>query len=139
MSERRFSRKNMTEINVTPLVDVSMSLLIIFMVTAPMIQQGVKVDLPKAAAKTIESGQEKLVLTLKADKSIYLAEVPIPLEELQDKIRYNPRIQSDGELYLHADRKLDYGFVVDIMARIQEAGVTKLGMITDPGGQADEN
>ena len=79
------------------------------------------------------------MLTLKADKSIYLAEVPVPLEELQDKIRYNPRIQSDGELYLHADRKLDYGFVVDIMARIQEAGVTKLGMITDPGGQADEN
>ncbi len=139
MSERRFNRKNMTEINVTPLVDVSMSLLIIFMVTAPMIQQGVKVDLPKAAAKTIESGQEKLVLTLKADKSIYLAEVPVPLTELQDKIRYNPRIQSDGELYLHADRSLDYGFVVDIMARIQEAGVTKLGMITDPGGQADEN
>ena len=138
MAEKRFQRKNMTEINVTPLVDISMSLLIIFMVTAPMIQQGVKVDLPKAAAKTIESGQEKLVLTLKADKSIYLAEVPIPLEELQDKIRYNPRIQSDGELYLHADRNLDYGFVVDIMARIQEAGVTKLGMITDPGGSANE-
>ncbi len=138
MAEKRFQRKNMTEINVTPLVDISMSLLIIFMVTAPMIQQGVKVDLPKAAAKTIESGQEKLVLTLKADKSIYLAEVPIPLEELQDKIRYNPRIQSDGELYLHADRRLDYGFVVDIMARIQEAGVTKLGMITDPGGSANE-
>ena len=138
MLKQRFTRKNMTEINVTPLVDVSMSLLIIFMVTAPMIQQGVKVDLPKAAAKTIESGQEKLVLTLKADKSIYLAEVPVPLAELSDKIRYNPRIQSDGELYLHADRTLDYGFVVDIMARIQEAGVTKLGMITDPGGHEEE-
>lgn len=135
---RRGSRPSMTEINVTPLCDISMSLLIIFMVTAPMIQQGVKVDLPKTEAAAIESGQEKLVLTLKADKTIYLADTQIPYEELFDKVKFNPRIQQDGELYLHADRHLDYGFVVDIMAKIQEAGVTKMGMITAPSASSEQ-
>lgn len=130
-------RPNMTEINVTPLCDISMSLLIIFMVTAPMITQGVKIDLPKTTAKSIDADQEKLILAIKADKSLYLGDSPVKLEELVDKVRFNPRIQEDGELYLHADRHLDYGYVVDIMAKIQEGGVTKLGMITDPSSTGE--
>ncbi len=125
----------MSDINVTPLVDVMLVLLIIFMVTAPLITQGVKVDLPKTQAAAIEGDEKRLVLTLKADKSIYIGtndENPIPYESLETKLKTNARLQANPELYLHADRTLEYGFVVDIMAIIKRAGVTKLGMVTDP-------
>jgi len=99
-------RRAMTDINVTPLVDVMLVLLIIFMVTAPLIQSGVKVDLPRAQAQQMEHAEEKLVL--------------------------NARVQKDKEIYLQADRSLPYGLVVQIMATARRAGVESLGMITEP-------
>lgn len=129
------SRRAMSEINVTPLVDVMLVLLIIFMVTAPLITQGVDVELPKTRAAPLEGTEDKLVLTLTKEKSIYLGkrrENAIPLEELEAKLGANARIQQDKELYLHADRSLEYGFVVDVMATIRRAGVERLGMVTDP-------
>ena len=129
------SSKTMADINVTPLVDVMLVLLVIFMVTAPLITQGVEVDLPQTAAEPLEGTDKKMVLTLTQNKQIFIgsnAENPIPLEELETKLKHNERIKKDRELYLHADRKLEYGFVVDVMTRVKRAGVEKMGMVTDP-------
>jgi biopolymer transport protein TolR len=129
-------RQALTEINVTPLVDVMLVLLIVFMVTAPLIQQGVEVKLPEAKAEPVNAEEEKLVLSVKEDRSIWLGTNDKParlaLEELEEKLRANARIARDHELYLMADRALPYGFVVEVMAAVQRAGVTNLGMITNP-------
>jgi biopolymer transport protein TolR len=134
------NRGTMSDINVTPLVDVMLVLLIIFMVTAPLISQGVEVDLPKTQAQPLEGTDKKLVLTLTKDKQIFIGtnrDNPIPNNLLEEKLKANVRVQTEGELYIHADRNLPYGFVVDIMARVREAGVRKLGMVTDPLNPAD--
>jgi biopolymer transport protein TolR len=125
-------RRAMTDINVTPLVDVMLVLLIIFMVTAPLIQSGVKVDLPKASAQQMEHSEEKLVLTITRDRRIFLGDAEIRGDQLEQKLAANARIQKDKELYLHADRSLPYGQVVEVMAVARRAGVENLGMITDP-------
>jgi len=125
-------RRQMTDINVTPLVDVMLVLLIIFMVTAPLIQSGVKVDLPRAQAQQMEHAEEKLVLKVTRDRKIFLGDVQIPPDQLETKLASNARVQKDKELYLHADRSLPYGQVVEIMAVARRAGVESLGMITDP-------
>ncbi len=129
-------RQSLSEINVTPLVDVMLVLLIIFMVTAPLIQQGVEVKLPEARAKTIDAEEQKLVLSVKADRTLYLGTsedaARIPFERLEDKLRANVRAMKDRELYLMADRTLPYGFVVEVMATVQRAGIVNVGMITNP-------
>ncbi len=129
-------RQTLTEINVTPLVDVMLVLLIIFMVTAPLIQQGVEVSLPEARAKAVDAEEQKLVLSIKSDKSLYLGSsedaARIPFDALEDKLRANTRAMKDRELYLMADKTLPYGYVVDVMATVQRAGITNVGMITNP-------
>ncbi len=122
----------MSEINVTPLVDVMLVLLIIFMITAPLIQQGVKVDLPEAKAAPVEATDKKLVLSIDSAQKVYIGEAEVALAELEQKLRANAKAQADKELYLHADRNIPYGTVVEVMAAAQRAGVTNLGMITDP-------
>ena len=126
------SRRAMTDINVTPLVDVMLVLLIIFMVTAPLIQSGVKVDLPRASAQQMEHSEEKLVLRITRDRRVYIGDVEIRGGDLEVKLRTNARVQKDKELYLQADRSLPYGSVVEIMAVARRAGVESLGMITEP-------
>jgi biopolymer transport protein TolR len=129
-------RQTLTEINVTPLVDVMLVLLIIFMVTAPLIQQGVEVNLPDARAKPVKAEDQKLVLSIKADRSLWLGttedSAKIPLDDLEAKLKANVRVQKDKEVYLMADKNLPYGFVVDVMATLQRAGVVNMGMITNP-------
>src|SRR5512137_173638 len=111
-------------------------LLIIFMVTAPLIQQGVEVNLPEVKAQAVKADEQKLVLSVRADKTLWLgtddkpAQVALP--DLEDKLRANARVSRDHELYLMADRALPYGYVVEVMAAVQRAGVTNLGMITNP-------
>jgi len=126
------ARRAMADINVTPLVDVMLVLLIIFMVTAPLIQSGVKVDLPKASAQPMEHSEEKLVLKVTRERRVFLGDVEIDPAQLEEKLSTNARVQKDRELYLHADRSLPYGQVVEIMATARRAGVEALGMITEP-------
>ncbi len=125
-------RSTMSEINVTPMVDVMLVLLIIFMVTAPLIQQGVKVNLPQAKAAPIDAEEKKLVLTVDAAQKVYIGDAEVALEELEAKLRANTKAQADKEVYLHADRQIPYGVVVEVMAATQRAGISGVGMITDP-------
>lgn len=142
MSSGGSGRQTLTEINVTPLVDVMLVLLIVFMVTAPLIQQGVEVNLPQTRAQQVKAEEQKLVLSIKSDKSIYLGtdEKParVTFDNLEEKLRANVRVARDRELYLMADRSLPYGYVVEVMAAVQRAGVTNLGMITNPNPSKKE-
>ena len=122
----------LTEINVTPLVDVMLVLLIIFMVTAPMLQTGVDVDLPEAKAQTIPDDEGKLILTVTKDKRVFLGKLQIPWDDVEKILKGNAKLNADHELYLHADKSLAYGDVVKVMAAVKQAGVNKLGMVTDP-------
>jgi biopolymer transport protein TolR len=130
------SRQTLTEINVTPLVDVMLVLLIVFMVTAPLIQQGVEVKLPETRAQPVKAEEQKLVLSVKANRTLWLgtSEDPAQLSmgELEEKLRANARAQKDAEVFLMADRSLPYGYVVEVMAAVQRSGITNIGMITDP-------
>jgi biopolymer transport protein TolR len=127
-------RATLSEINVTPMVDVMLVLLIIFMVTAPLIQQGVKVNLPETKAAPVESTDKKLVVSIDVNKHVFIGDAEVALEEFEAKLKANAKAQQDKEMYLHADRDLPYGIVVDVMAAAQRAGVTNVGMITDPMG-----
>jgi biopolymer transport protein TolR len=122
----------MSDINVTPLVDVMLVLLIIFMITAPMIGRGVELDLPKAKAQAMEVDESKLVMTIDGERRVFLGESEVPHARLEEALSSNVRLQREGELYLKADKDIPYGFVVQVMAIIKKAGIPKLGMITDP-------
>lgn len=123
----------MSEINVTPLVDVMLVLLIIFMVTAPLLQQGVKVDLPEANAEPMKtSTEERIVLTLAKDGKAYIGKTEVPLERITELLSTNEKLKVDKELYLHADQSLPYGLVVKVMAAAKEGGAETLAMVTDP-------
>jgi len=127
-------RNGMTiaQINVTPLVDVMLVLLVIFMVTAPIIQQGVQVNLPQAKAAAIPGTEELLVVTISKDGKIYLNDNAMTLAELGDKLRAIRRLQADKQVYLRADQAVRYGVVIKTIAEIKQAGIDRLGMVTRP-------
>ncbi len=125
-------RSSLSEINVTPLVDVMLVLLIIFMVTAPMIEQGVEVDLPNTETVEITPDEGKSIVSLTKEGKIFLGETEIPLEELEDKVKFNKKIQDEKVVYLYADQDLKYEMVVRVMSILKKAGVENLGMVTEP-------
>jgi len=124
-----------SQINVTPLVDVMLVLLVIFMVTAPIIQQGVQVNLPQAKAGAIPGKEEQLVVAITRNGRIYLNDNPMTLPELGKKLRAISKIQRDKEVYLRADQDVRYGIVIRTIAEIKQAGIEKLGMVTRPPSQ----
>ncbi|MCA9580845.1 MAG: ExbD/TolR family protein [Myxococcales bacterium] len=122
----------LSEINVTPLVDVMLVLLIIFMVAAPMLTTGVTVDLPNADAPNLESTEETALLSLAADGRIFLFDREIAFDELATALKTDPKIQAKGEVYLHADETVPYGEVVKVLAVVRKVGIEKMGLVTDP-------
>jgi biopolymer transport protein TolR len=127
------SRKTfMSDINVVPLVDVMLVLLIIFMVTAPMMMVGVEVNLPQTKAQSIKTQEDPLILTVNKNGEIFLEEHAMKLEELGTKIETIFKYRRDKEVILRADKDIPYGFVINVMAEVKRAGVAKLGMVTEP-------
>ncbi len=116
----------------TPLVDVVLVLLIIFMVTAPMLQMGIDVNLPKIKAKTVDVTEEKVVLTVKAKEEIFINNYRATLSDLKTKLESIFASRIDREVFMRADDQVPYGFVVKVMAEVRKAGVDRLGMITEP-------
>jgi biopolymer transport protein TolR len=126
------NRRLLSEINVTPFVDVMLVLLIIFMVTAPMMMQGVDVNLPKTTTQPIRTEEERLVVTINAKQQIYLNEYQITLDSLVKKLQAIYQNQPDRAVFLRADRTVPYGFVVEVMAAVRRSGIVRIGMVTEP-------
>jgi biopolymer transport protein TolR len=126
-------RRFLAEINVIPLVDVVLVLLVIFMVTAPMLYRGMDIKLPTSASNTIKP-EIRAVLTIEKDQRLYLDKDPISVAQLERKLRVLKEEHADVSLYLRADRDVPYGVVVQVMDGVKKAGIEKLGMVTDPAG-----
>lgn len=118
-----------SEINVTPFVDVMLVLLIIFMVTAPMMSEGLEVELPQTTfVENLPTESDNMVLTIRRDGAIYLDTYAVPVEELQDKLLALVKAQNK-QLFMQADKEVPYGLVVDVMGRIRGAGIERLGVV----------
>jgi len=123
-------RKLLTEINITPFVDVMLVLLIIFMVTAPMMISGVNVDLPETNASQITADDEPLTITVDKDGKIYLQDTEIELAAIVPKLEAVTKEKKDTKIFIRGDSKANYGQVAIVMANISEAGFTKISLIT---------
>jgi biopolymer transport protein TolR len=121
-----------SDINVTPLVDVMLVLLIIFMVTAPMMTHGVKVDLPTTESKSIKTQEDPLILSITTKRDIFIENYKVELGDLKGKLNKIFANRAAKEILLQADKNVPYGFVMTVMSQVKEAGITKVGMITEP-------
>jgi len=119
-------------INVTPLVDVMLVLLVIFMVTAPILQQGVAINLPKVRAAALTGEEEQLVVAIDRSGKVYLNDTPTTVTELGPKLEAILKIRPDRQVFLRADQAVRYGEVMRIVATVKGAGVERLGMVTEP-------
>lgn len=119
------------EINVTPMVDVMLVLLVVFMITAPLLVTGVKVDLPKAQTKSMNTEQEPLNITVKANGDVYLMDTKIDPRELAPKLKAIAANGVNERIYLRADQGVAYGRVMEVMARVQAGGFVNLALVTD--------
>jgi biopolymer transport protein TolR len=131
-SRDRDNRSTMSQINVTPFVDVMLVLLIIFMVTAPMMQQGVQVNLPKADTKALAPQEETVIVTLERSGKIFINKTEVPTIELRNRLTSMFANRTKKEVFLKADKDVAYGEVVKTMAEIKGAGIERLGMVTEP-------
>ena len=124
----------MSEINVTPLVDVMLVLLIIFMVTAPMMTQGMDVDLPRVDTGAMRTEGERVVITLNEKNEIFIDEFQVSFTDLGLKVRRIMEVKGTETVYLRADQSIPYGLVAKVMGEIRRAGVKNLGLVTEPEG-----
>jgi biopolymer transport protein TolR len=129
--ETRSQNSSISQINVVPLVDVMLVLLVIFMVTAPILQQGVSVQLPQAKAGALSGEEDQLVVTIDKKGVVYLNDNAISIDQLGPKLEAVVRLKPDKQVFLRADRSVPYGEVVRVMAAVKSAGVLGLGMITE--------
>jgi biopolymer transport protein TolR len=125
--EKLKRRQALSEINVTPFVDVMLVLLIIFMVTAPLLQQGIDINLPQAKGKEMPA-TERIVITIKKDGKIYLDKTAVTMKSLKAALSK----KSSNEVFLKADKDVPYGNVVSVMGELREMGIERLGMVTEP-------
>jgi biopolymer transport protein TolR len=128
---RRRRRRPISEINVTPFVDVMLVLLIVFMVTAPLLTVGVPVDLPKTRAQTLGQDREPLSVTIKSNGQIFLQNTPIPEEALVPRLTAIAANGYDQRIFVRGDRSVDYGRVMQVMGMLSAAGFTHIGLVTD--------
>ena len=126
------NRSSMSEINVTPLVDVMLVLLIIFMVTAPMMQQGIDIDLPETAASGMETNDEPFILAIKSDNKLYVAKEEVRLQGLRKKLKSIFKTRKNKQIYLKADKSVNYELVAKALAEIRAAGIYNIGLVTLP-------
>src|SRR5215469_80357 len=128
----RSTGDSIADINVTPLVDVMLVLLIIFMVTAPILQQGVGIDLPKVAAAPLASADDQLVVNIAKTGQVYLNDTPYSLAQLTEKLRAIGPARRERPIYVRADQAVSYGQVMRAMAAVREAGLVRVGLVTEP-------
>lgn len=126
------SKMAISEINVTPLVDVMLVLLIMFMVTAPMMQQGIEVDLPKTSSSGVELNEDPFVLTIDSKGIIKAANQTLKINSLRDKMKSIFSQRKNKQLYIQADKSVNYGVVAEVMAELRAAGIYNIGLITIP-------
>ena len=126
------SGEPLSEINVTPMVDVMLVLLIIFMVAAPLMTTGVPVDLPSAQAPQMAVDEETLMLSITREQKVYLGEDEVPMDRLEQTLRTHERLRRQNEVYVQADEQVPYGFVVRVLAVVRQVGIEKMGLVTDP-------
>ncbi len=133
---RRGSYRPVSEINVTPFVDVMLVLLIVFMVTAPLLTVGVPVDLPKTKAKSIAESEEPLVITVNAEGIVFIQDTEVEIENLVPRLKAITVNKADTRIYVRGDKSVNYGRVMEVMGTINVAGFTRVAMITElPKGQ----
>ena len=123
---------SISDINVTPLVDVMLVLLIIFMVTAPILQQGVAIDLPKVAASPLAGDEEQLVVNVNKAGQVFLNDTPMALDALTAKLAAIRAARPDRQVFVRADQSISYGQVMKTMGAVRESGLTKVGLVTEP-------
>jgi biopolymer transport protein TolR len=120
-----------SQINVTPLVDVMLVLLVIFMVTAPMIQQGVEVSVPRVKAAALPGKEEQFVVSITRNQEVYLNDARLGLDQLTEKLQAIAAVRPDREVFVRADEEVPYGAVIKTMAAIKAAGIENVGMVTE--------
>jgi biopolymer transport protein TolR len=135
---RRGKIRPMSEINVTPFVDVMLVLLIVFMVTAPLLTVGVPVDLPKTHAQALGQDREPLTVSLRRDGKIYLQNTMVPEDTLVSKLTAIAANGYDQRIFVRADKSVDYGSVMEVMGLLSEAGFTHIGLVTDVAKHHDD-
>ncbi len=121
-----------SNINVTPLVDVMLVLLVIFMVTAPILQQGVNINLPKVKSAALTGEEQQLVVAVNRSGQVYLNDTPTALTDLGPKLQAILKLRPDRQVYLRADQNVRYGEVMQVISTVKGAGVERLGMVTEP-------
>jgi biopolymer transport protein TolR len=129
-------RRAMSDINVTPLVDVILVLLIIFMITAPMMQQGVEIDLPKVNSAKLQRQDDAFVVTVSKDGGIYINRNRYEIGDFERKIQAIFKNLASREVYVRADKSVPYGMVIRVIAGLKNAGIEQVGMVTEPAEES---
>ncbi len=124
---------NLAEINVTPLVDVMLVLLIVFMISAPLMQQGVNVELPRTDSSTLDDSSEPIILVVTRDKKVLLGEKVIPRGALIERLKALTVTKNGGEVFIRADEGVPYGLVAQVLATVKRVGIKRVGLVTQPG------